>query len=162
MDNKNTDKITQFEEKVREKNQKKEKAIVATSAVLILAALTLTGVYISNSRKPQSPITENISGLQEDLSEGLMQTPDLEPVDLRVVDSATVENPGRTGNTSGNKETEQDEEVDRKPATKSSNTLTTKPQQGTEKSTEEELSEDVLSGMVENMSLSFSGVNMLE
>ena len=154
MDNKNTDKITQFEEKVREKNKKREKAVIITSAMMVLAALTLTGIYITNSREPQNPITENISDLQGDISGGLMQAPDLEPGDLQVVDSGTVENPGRTGSIAGTESTESTEST-KKPASKSSNTLTGKTE------AEGELSQDVLSGTVENMTLSFSGINML-
>ena len=156
MDNKNTDKITQFEEKVREKNKKREKAVVITSAMMILAALTLTGIYMTNSREPQSPITENISDLQGDISGGLMQVPDLEPGDFQVVDSGTVENPGRTGSAVGTEFTESVEST-KKPASKSSNTLAGKS--GVKAS--DELSQDVLSGIVENMTFSFSGINML-
>lgn len=156
MDNKNTDKITQFEEKVREKNKKREKAVVITSAMMILAALTLTGIYVTNSREPQSPITENISDLQGDISGGLMQVPDLEPGDFQVVDSGTVENPGRTGSAVGTEFTESVEST-KKPASKSSNALAGKS--GAKAS--DELSQDVLSGTVENMTFSFSGINML-
>lgn len=156
MDNKNTDKITQFEEKVREKNKKREKAVVITSAMMILAALTLTGIYMTNSREPQSPITENISDLQGDISGGLMQVPDLEPGDFQVVDSGTVENPGRTGSAVGTELTESVEST-KKPASKSSNALAGKS--GVKAS--DELSQDVLSGTVENMTFSFSGINML-
>ena len=155
MDNKNTDKITQFETKLREKNKKKERGIVITSAVFVLAALTLTGMYISNIRGSEDPIVEDITGLQGDLSGELMQTPGLEQIEeLQVVDSGTVENPGRTGTGSGDDSTTSDT---KKPATKSSNTLS----ENTSEETTEPLSEEAMSGMVEGMSLSFSGMNML-
>ena len=155
MDNKNTDKITQFETKLREKNKKKERAIITTSAVFVLAALTLTGMYINNNQEPENPIVENITGLQEDLSGGLMQTPELDQTEnLQVVDSGTVENPGRTGNTTESEDTVEDT---KKPATRSSNTLTTEQ---TEETTEP-LTEEAMSGVVEGMTFSFSGVNML-
>lgn len=155
MDNKNTDKITQFETKLREKNKKKERAIITTSAVFVLAALTLTGMYINNNQEPENPIVENITGLQEDLSGGLMQTPELDQTEnLQVVDSGTVENPGRTGNTTESDDTVEDT---KKPATRSSNTLTTEQ---TEETTEP-LTEEAMSGVALGMTFSFSGVNML-
>lgn len=158
MDNKNTDKITQFETKLQEKNKKKERTIVTTSALFVLAALTLTGMYISNNREPENPIVEDITGLQEDLPEGIVQTPDLEPGDLQVVDSGTVENPGRTGNAGTKEDTAEGTVQDtKKPATRSSNTLTADPSE----ETTEPLSEEAMSGTVEGMTLSFSGVNML-
>lgn len=155
MDNKNTDKITQFETKLREKNKKKERAIITTSAVFVLAALTLTGMYINNNQEPENPIVENITGLQEDLSGGLMQTPELDQTEnLQVVDSGTVENPGRTGNTTESDDTVEDT---KKPATRSSNALTTEQ---TEETTEP-LTEEAMSGVALGMTFSFSGVNML-
>lgn len=155
MDNKNTDKITQFETKLREKNKKKERAIITTSAVFVLAALTLTGMYINNNQEPENPIVENITGLQEDLSGGLMQTPELDQTEnLQVVDSGTVENPGRTGNTTESDDTVEDT---KKPATRSSNTLTIEQ---TEETTEP-LTEEAMSGVALGMTFSFSGVNML-
>lgn len=157
MDNKNTDKVTQFESKLREKNKKRERGIVITSAVFVLAALTLTGMYISNTPGAQDPIVEDITGLQEDLSGDVMQTPGLEQMeDLQVVDSGTVENPGRTGLGTGIEDGAIAENV-KKPATKSSNTLSGEILE----ENPELLSEEAMSGMVEGMSLSFSGMNML-
>ncbi len=155
MDNKNTDKVTQFETKLREKNKKRERTIITTSAVFVLAALTLTGMYINNNREPKNPIVEDITGLQEDLQGDLVQVPELEQAeDLQVVDSGTVENPGRTGTV---KETEQTTETTKKPATRSSNTLTAEPSE----ETTEPMTEAAMSGLVEGMTYSFSGINML-
>ncbi len=190
MDNKNTDKTTPIEEKVKEKNRKKERAIITTSAVFVLAGLTVTGMYISNQQKAKDPITENVPGLESEMPEQLMQTPDLEPGDLQIVDSGTVENPGRTGNTV---KTEDILAETKKPATDSSNTLVNDLPKDSLLSGEA-LSEDLeklqgltgeildgslveglpgealdgslteegmLSEKVDDMSLSFSGVNML-
>lgn len=156
MDNKNTNnKITQFEENRQAKAKSKEKLIVTASAVFVLTALTITGMYINNSNSQENPILENEVGPENDLSGGVMQTPGLEEIpDMQIVDSTTVENPGRTGIS----EKEVTEEI-LKPATKSSNTL--KKEETEETMTSEELAETAMSEMVESMMLSFNGMNMM-
>ena len=154
MDNKNTNKVTQFEAKSQAKAKSREKAIVAVSAVFVLAALTLTGMYMNNQSQDNT-ILEDSTGLQGD-GTNMMQSPELTDIqDLQIVDSTTVENPGRTGNqdTEGDGETQSE----KKPATKSSNTL--KKTEGEEST--EPITEDVMSGTVENPMFSFSGMNML-
>lgn len=154
MENKNTNKVTQFESKSQAKAQKKEKLIVTASAVFVLAALTLTGMYINNTNAQKDPILEDSTGIQGDMSGGVMQTPGLENIeDLQIVDSTTVENPGRTGN---NTETTEGQKA---PATKSSNTLTGEATQETE--TTELAAEEAMSEMVESMMLSFNGMQMI-
>lgn len=154
MDNKNTNnKVTEFEKRGQAKAKNKEKLIVTASAVFVLTALTLTGMYINNNASENTPIEENNTGISGDMSGGVMQTPGLENIDLQIVDSTTVENPGRTGNTATG------EEESKTPAAKSSNTLVR--EESTETMSSEELTEEAMSGIVENMMFSFDGLNMV-
>lgn len=153
MDNKNTNnKVTEFEKRGQAKAKSKEKLIVTASAVFVLAALTLTGMYINNNASENTPIQENNTGISGDISGGVMQTPGLEDIDLQIVDSTTVENPGRTGNAS-------EEEESKTPAAESSNTLVR--EETTETVSTEEMTEEAMSGIVENMMFSFDGMNMV-
>lgn len=162
MDNKNTNTTTQFEAKSQEKNQKRERAVITASAVLVMAALTVTGIYINNKSEQDNTILEDSIGLDGDLSGSVMEVPEIEGVeDLQIVDSDTVENPGRTGNAAA--ESAEAENADesaaaaRKPATKTSNNLTT----ASAVNETELMTEEVLSGTVEAMMLSFNGIQML-
>lgn len=151
MDNKNTNnKVTEFEKRGQAKAKNKEKLIVTASAVFVLTALTITGMYINNNASEKTPIQENNTGISGDMSGDVLQAPGVENIDMQSVDSTTVENPGRTGIVS---EQESDTKIS---ATKSSNTLV----RG-ETAETEELTEEAMSGIVENMMLSFDGMNMI-
>ena len=154
MDNKNTDnKVTEFEKRGQAKAKNKEKLIVTASAVFVLTALTITGMYINNNASEKTPIQENNIGISGDMSGDVLQAPGVENIDLQNVDSTTVENPGRTGIVS---EQESDTKIS---ATKSSNNLVRG--ETAETVTTEELTEEAMSGIVENMMLSFDGMNMI-
>lgn len=154
MDNKNTDnKVTEFEKRGQAKAKNKEKLIVTASAVFVLTALTITGMYINNNASEKTPIQENNTGISGDMSGDVLQAPGVENIDMQSVDSTTVENPGRTGIVS---EQESDTKIS---ATKSSNTLVRG--ETAETVTTEELTEEAMSGIVENMMLSFDGMNMI-
>lgn len=151
MDNKNTNnKVTEFEKRGQAKAKNKEKLIVTASAVFVLTALTITGMYINNNASEKTPIQENNIGISGDMSGDVLQAPGVENIDMQSVDSTTVENPGRTGIVS---EQESDTKIS---ATKSSNTLV----RG-ETAETEEMTEEAMSGIVENMMLSFDGMNMI-
>ena len=154
MDNKNTNnKVTEFEKRGQAKAKSKEKLIVTASAVFVLTALTITGMYINNNASEKTPIQENNTGISGDMTGDVLQAPGVENIDLQSVDSGTVENPGRTGIVS---EQESDTKIS---ATKSSNTLVRG--ETAETVTTEELTEEAMSGIVENMMLSFDGMNMI-
>ena len=154
MDNKNTDnKVTEFEKRGQAKAKNKEKLIVTASAVFVLTALTITGMYINNNASEKTPIQENNTGISGDMSGDVLQAPGVENIDLQNVDSTTVENPGRTGIVS---EQESDTKIS---ATKSSNDLVRG--ETAETVTTEGLTEEAMSGIVENMMLSFDGMNMI-
>lgn len=154
MDNKNTDnKVTEFEKRGQAKAKNKEKLIVTASAVFVLTALTITGMYINNNASEKTPIQENNTDISGDMSGDVLQAPGVENIDLQNVDSTTVENPGRTGIVS---EQESEPKIS---ATKSSNNLVRG--ETAETVTTEELTEEAMSGIVENMMLSFDGMNMI-
>ena len=154
MDNKNTNnKVTEFEKRGQAKAKNKEKLIVTASAVFVLTALTITGMYINNNASEKTPIQENNTGISGDMPGDVLQAPGVENIDMQSVDSTTVENPGRTGIVS---EQESDTKIS---ATKSSNTLVRG--ETAETVTTEELTEEAMSGIVENMMLSFDGMNMI-
>ena len=154
MDNKNTNnKVTEFEKRSQAKAKSKEKLIVTASAVFVLTALTITGMYINNNASEKTPIQENNTGISGDMTGDVLQAPGVENIDLQSVDSTTVENPGRTGIVS---EQEGDTKIS---ATKSSNTLVHEKADAT--LTSEGLTEAAMSGIVENMMLSFDGMNMV-
>lgn len=154
MDNKNTNnKVTEFEKRGQAKAKNKEKLIVTASAVFVLTALTITGMYINNNASEKTPIQENNTGISGDMTGDVLQAPGVENIDMQSVDSTTVENPGRTGIVA---EQEGDTKIS---ATKSSNTLVHEKADAT--LTSEELTEAVMSGIVENMMFSFDGMNMI-
>ena len=154
MDNKNTNnKVTEFEKRSQAKAKSKEKLIVTASAVFVLTALTITGMYINNNASEKTPIQENNTGISGDMTGDVLQAPGVENIDLQSVDSTTVENPGRTGIVS---EQEGDTKIS---ATKSSNTLVHEKADAT--LTSEGLTEAAMSGIVENMMFSFDGMNMV-
>lgn len=163
MDNKNTNNTTQFEAKNQEKTQKRERVVITVSAVFVMAALTLTGIYMNNKEDQNNTILEDSTGLDGDLSGNVLEVPEIDEIeDFQIVDSDTVENPGRTGNSAA-AETEEQKDIVKnssdtteKPATKTSNSLTS---DGTENGTELD-TEEVLSGTVEAMMLSFNGIQM--
>lgn len=144
MENKNTNKGTEFENRVQAKSR--EKALVTASAVFVLTALTLTGIYMNNKNNLSKLPQEDRTQLQENV-ENIINTPGLESgEDLQSVDSGTVENPGIVSN----KEGVTGEKVT---ASKTSNTLIA--------SEEPVDDQEVLSGVVENMMLSFDGMQMI-
>ncbi len=176
MDNKNTNHVTELEQKSQAKSQKSEKVMITVSAVFVMAALTLTGIYMNNKKEQDKTILEESSGLdgsfEGNLVDSGMEIPGIDDVgDLQIVDSGTVENPGRTGIAGTMEGTESEGTDNKKPATKSSNDLVGEESaknpenkaEDSEKTTEgsEDLSaEEVLSGTVEAMMLSFNGIQM--
>ena len=158
MDNKNTNtnSQTQFEKKGKEQGLKREKIVITASAVMIMGALTLTGIYM-NHIKDNSNLEESI-GFKEDWDGNLVEAPDFEVLDeFQVVDSGTVENPGITGGTESSKTSEEDgmQNETQKPASKTSNNLTSKEKDS------EDIAKTAMSDFVEAMTLSFNGIRLL-
>lgn len=129
MDNKNTNnKITEFEKRSQAKARSKEKWVVTASAVFVLTALTLTGMYINQNASEKTPIQEG-------------------DMDMQNVDSTTVENPGRTGIAS---------DIESEKIISEMNPDGNIAQEGVA-----EITEEAMSGIVENMMFSFDGMNMV-
>lgn len=154
MDNKNTNSQTQFEKTGKEQAPKREKIVITASAIMIMGALTLTGMYMNRVQEKQSP--EESIGFHEDWSGDLMEIPEADLLgEFQVVDSGTVKNPGITGEPvtteSSEGDTEQQDST-RKPASKTSNNLTS------EETSAEEIAKAAMSEFVEAMTLSFNGL----
>ena len=154
MDNKNTNSQTQLEKTGKEQAPKREKIVITTSAIMIMGALTLTGMYMNRVKENQSP--EESIGFYEDWSEDFVEVPEADLLDeFQVVDSGTVKNPGITGETAtaetSDEETKQ-QSTNRKPASKTSNNLTS------EEEDSEEVAKAAMSEFVESMTLSFNGL----
>ncbi len=154
MDNKNTNSQTQFEKTGKEQAPKREKMVITTSAIMIMGALTLTGMYMNRVQEKQSP--EESIGFYEDWSGDFVEVPDGDLLDeFQVVDSGTVKNPGITSETATTElsdESTEQQSTTRKPASKTSNNLTT------EEVTSEEVAKTAMSEFVEAMTLSFNGL----
>ena len=137
MESKNTNKENKFEQKSKAKA--KEKSIVTLTAVFVLAALVTTGVYMTNKNsdapKPEQGAIEFEGNVENraDTFELMEQS----------VDSDTVENPGIVSNKGSVSKA--------KISSDTSNVLVE----------DELMAEEVFSGEVENMMLSFTGMNML-
>ena len=158
MDNKNTNSQTQFEKKGKEQAPKREKLVITASAIMIMGALTLTGMYMNRVQEKQSP--EESIGFHEDWSGDFVEVPDGTLLDeFQVVDSGTVKNPGITSETATTETSDENSEqqsVTRKPASKTSNNLT----KGEIPS--EEVTKAAMSEFVEAMTLSFNGLSLPE
>ncbi len=143
MENKNTNKENEFQKKSREKAR--EKTIITASAVFVLTALTVTGIYMNNKNNRDKLPKEEVTEFQGNV-ENIMNTPELTGEgDLQSVDSGTVENPGIVSNKNNTGKNVA--------ASDTSNMLV--------EGEEETDTQAVLSGEVENMMLSFTGMNML-
>lgn len=137
MENKNTNKENKFEQKARAKA--KEKSIITLTAVFVVTALVTTGIYMTNKNGDEPSPEQGVTEFEGNV-ENRMDTFELME---QSVDSGMVENPGIVSNKGGLPKS--------KVSSDTSNVLV-----------EEELvAEEVLSGEVENMMLSFTGMNML-
>ncbi len=126
-------------------NQKKEKAVIIGSALLVLAAMTVTALYVNSLSVPEHKLVEDIAP-EESFH-----------YDFQVVDSGAVDNPSITDEL----ETTESVESDRPNSTieekSTGGTKATFEDSETETSTEEILDQTVMSEMVENSMLSFDG-----
>ena len=144
MENRNTNKDNEF--KVRAQKKAKQKSLLTVTAVFVLTALVATGVYLSNKNQGDLLPQKDISKLQQD-AQNIINAPEVvDENDLQIVDSGMVENPGIVSSKSKT-------ETKRNNSSDTSNELVT---------TEDEIdTQEVFSGEVENMMLSFNGMNLL-
>ncbi|MCD7807489.1 MAG: M23 family metallopeptidase [Lachnospiraceae bacterium] len=159
MESKNTNTGAQFVSK------KREKAIIVGSTLLVLAALTVAGLYVSRTARTQDLILQDMTGMEENLigdspltAEGTEMSGDVEDVD-----SSTVENPGRTG--SGGTVSSSGSKISA--ATQSTSALQTGEELTAEGIVDGELMEsgdltdEMLAEAVEEMMYSFTGTDMI-
>lgn len=158
MDNKDTNSQAKFEQKGKEQAPKREKVVITASAIMIMGALTLTGIYMNRVQENQIP--EESVGFENDWSGSLVEVPEgtlLE--EFQVVDSGTVKNPGITSESQATELSDENVEQQssmRKPASKTSNNLTNG------EATLEEDAKAAMSDLVEAMTLSFNGLFLPE
>ena len=83
--------------KRRRKNQKREKIVMLCSSLLVLTALTMTGVYVKERNKPEEDgYRVDLSALekQSEESQEMVEEPQPEPK-TAIVSSGKVENPSK-------------------------------------------------------------------
>lgn len=158
MDNKNTNSQAQLEQKGKVQAPKREKIVITTSAIMIMGALTLTGIYMNRVQEKQSP--GELMDFYEDWSDELVESPETDLLDdFQAVDSGTVKNPGMTAENDAAEASDgnlNQQDTTRKPASKTSNDLTN------DGSVLEELAQTAMSEFVESMTLSFNGLSVPE
>lgn len=145
MEKKNTNHGTQE----TEKSQKKEQIVITLSAVMIMAALTMTGIYMNQKGRQREIQEEN----QMETNIDLLDAEEL--FDFQSVDSGMVENPGRTGIAAENitaPSLEHADAVTQKAATGTSKTLTMTEYADTP------LSEQILEQTLDPVMFSFNGI----
>lgn len=147
MEKKNTNHGTQE----KEKGQKKEQIVITFSAVMIMAALTMTGIYMNQKGRQRDMQQEN------QLETNIEMLEQEELFDFQIVDSGMVENPGRTGITAENITEPSGGKVDtvtQKAATNTSKTLTLT------ENTETQLSEQIMQQALDPVMFSFNGIEL--
>ncbi|MCD8131264.1 MAG: M23 family metallopeptidase [Lachnospiraceae bacterium] len=160
MESKNTNMADQFV------SRRRERAIIAGSTVLVLAALTIAGLYVSNTAQSQDLILQDMTGIEENLTEDSFPVAEEEAENMQEVEdveSSTVENPGRTGSSASSSASG---------SKTSSSTQVTSTLQTTDELTadgvsegelmeEDILTEEMLAETVEEMMYSFTGDGMI-
>lgn len=156
MESKNTDSSAQFV------NRKKERTVIVGSAVLIIAALTVAGLYVSTSQQ-EDIILQDLTGIEETTENEFNSVLEEELEEAEDVQSFTVENPGRTGSgsslsstSSGGSSTAQIGST-----VKTGETLTSESVSEEGLLNEEAVTDELLSETVEEMMYSFTGENMI-
>lgn len=151
MEKKNTNNGTPVQNKEKEKGHKREQAVITCSAVMVMAALTLTGMYINHKGGQKNHVQEEQIQNNDMLLEQEMEflTTDESPP-LQIVDSGMVENPGRTGITAENIMTPSEGTLSQTPATATSKNLMQSA----------ELMEQSVTGGVDSIMFSFNGIQL--
>ncbi|MCD8327390.1 MAG: M23 family metallopeptidase [Lachnospiraceae bacterium] len=157
MESKNTNMADQFV------SRRRERAIIVGSTLLVLAALTIAGLYVSNMARSQDLILQDMTGMEENLTEEFSLAAEEETDDIEDVDSSTVENPGRTGSSgtvssSGSKSSASTQQI--------TSTLQTTDEITADgiaegELMEETLTDEMLAETVEEMMYSFTGSDMI-
>ncbi|MCD8380555.1 MAG: M23 family metallopeptidase [Lachnospiraceae bacterium] len=156
MESKNTDSSAQFV------NRKKERTVIVGSAVLIIAALTVAGLYVSTSQQ-EDIILQDLTGIEETTENEFNSVLEEELEEAEDVQSSTVENPGRTGSSTNSSSTSSGSASTAQigSTVKTGETLTSESITEEELLNEEAVTDELLSEAVEEMMYSFTGENMI-
>ncbi|MBQ9989570.1 MAG: M23 family metallopeptidase [Lachnospiraceae bacterium] len=125
----------------RRRNQKRERAIMLMSSLLVLTALTMTGVYVKERNKVNQDYVVDLSQLQDEEAEELAEGTEADVPGSQLVTSNRVENPA-----SGTEESlyswltsEEEQLVEAEDGAETLETDQTEEEQTTEAAPEEEL-----------------------
>ncbi|MCD7751414.1 MAG: M23 family metallopeptidase [Lachnospiraceae bacterium] len=158
MESKNTDSSAQFV------NRKKERTVIVGSAVLIIAALTVAGLYVGTSQQ-EDIILQDLTGIEETTESEFNSVLEEE---LEDVQSSTVENPGRTGSgtgassaSSGSTTSGSTSSAQISSTVKTEETLTSESIAEEDMLNEVAMTDELLSETAEEMMYSFTGENMI-
>ena len=154
MESKNTDSSAQFV------SRKREKTVVVGSAVLIVAALTVAGLYVSTLSQQEDIILQDLTGLEETTESEFNSVLEEE---LEDVQSSTVENPGRTGSSTGSSSISSGSTASTQigSTVKTEETLTAEGITEESLLNEETVTDELLSETAEEMMYCFTGENMI-
>ncbi len=159
MESKNTDSSAQFV------SRKREKTVVVGSAVLIVAALTVAGLYVSTLSQQEDIILQDLTGIEETTEGDFNSVLEEELEEAEDVQSSTVENPGRTGSGTGSASSSTSSgstsSTRISSTVKTDETLTSESTTGEDLLNEEVMAEELLAESVEEMMYSFTGENMV-
>lgn len=158
MESKNTDSSAQFV------NRKKERTVIVGSAVLIIAALTVAGLYVGTSQQ-EDIILQDLTGIEETTESEFNSVLEEE---LEDVQSSTVENPGRTGSgtgassaSSGSTTSGSTSSAQISSTVKTEETLTSESIAEEDMLNEAAMTDELLSETAEEMMYFFTGENMI-
>ncbi len=159
MESKNTDSSAQFV------NRKKERTVIAGSAVLIITALTVAGLYVGSLSQQEDIVLPELTGIEEIVDSEFQSAQEEESEETEDVQSSTVENPGRTGSSTGS--TSSAASSGSASSAQISSTVRTDTALTAESITEEDLlnaealTDDLFAETVEEMMYFFTGEGMI-
>ncbi len=157
MESKNTDSGAQFV------SRRRERTVVVGSAVLIIAALTVAGLYVGSLSQQEDIILQDLTGIEETTESEFNSVLEEELEEAEDVQSSTVENPGRTGSSTSSASisfgTASSAQIGS--TVKTDEALTTESITEEDLLSEEAAADDLFAETVEEMMYSFTGENMI-
>ncbi len=144
-------------------SRKKEKTVIVGSAVLIIAALTVAGLYVSSLSQQEDIILQDLTGIEETTESEFNSVLEEELEEVEDADSSTVENPGRTGSgtSSTSKSSGSTSSARISSTVNTTDTLTAESVTEEELLNEEAMTDELFAETVEGMMYSFTGESMI-
>lgn len=144
-------------------SRKKERTVIVGSAVLIIAALTVAGLYVSSLSQQEDIILQDLTGIEETTESEFNSVLEEELEEVEDADSSTVENPGRTGSgTSSTLNSSGSISSARISSTvNTTDTLTAESVTEEDLLNEETMTDELFAETVEEMMYSFTGESMI-